>query len=324
MNATNSSILILGGSGFVGATLVRELLGRGHQVTLLNRGRAPIEGTHQLIADRTNLDELQAAARTVGKIDTVIDTSSYSGAHSASAWEVFAPLTRNWVHLSSAAVYVEKATGYPNETDQIGGSAVWGQYGVEKSEADQFLSDVAGEVPVTIFRPPYLYGPGNTVDRETFIWARTLRNRPVIVPGNGQTPIQFLHIEDLAHAMILALQAPPERLAIYNIADGETPTLLEWVRTTARAAGFEDPSILAGAAGSAYPARQYFPFRDSPLCLDIEAIKTRLDFRPRYSLAAGLRQTYATLDVESLKRKALATEVEDLILAKGDGASVLI
>lgn len=299
----------------MGINLVPALLGVGHEVTLLNRGNVPIKGTTQLIADRENPQQLSQAANAAGNFDVVIDTSAYTRAHTAAARAVFANRTRHWVHLGSAAVYKEKANGHPNEKDSIGGAAIWGEYGIQKSEADQFLIEQSAHIPITILRPPYLYGPHNSDDRETFVWARALQNRPVIVPGDGQTPIQFLHIDDLASAIILALQKRPEGTVVYNVAADERPTLAEWVAIAAEAGGFPDPGILAGAHAKAYRPRQYFPFRDYPCCVETDLIKTALGWRTRYSLAVGLRQTYAAQDVAALRIKRLDTRVEDQILA---------
>jgi nucleoside-diphosphate-sugar epimerase len=184
-------VLILGGSGFVGANLVPALLVMGHEVTVLNRGNIPIAGTRQLIANRENPQELQEAAKNAGGFDVTIDTSSYRRAHTIAATTAFASRTRHWIHLGTAAVYKEKEFGFPNETDAIGGAAVWAQYGVEKADADQFLIHRLGGTPVTILRPPYLYGPRNSEDRETFVWARMLQNRPVIVPARAERRFSF-------------------------------------------------------------------------------------------------------------------------------------
>jgi nucleoside-diphosphate-sugar epimerase len=309
------SSLILGGSGFVGVNLVSALLAKGHEVTLLNRGSVPIKGTRQLIANRENRDDMQKVASTIGEVDAVIDTSSFKRSHSALAWEVLAEATHHWIHLGTAAVYKEKETGHATESDAIGGSSAWGRYGVDKSEADLFLIEKAAETPVTIFRPPYLYGPCNSFDRETFVWARALQNRPVLVPGDGLTPMQFLHIADLSSAIVLATDNVPRRAAVYNIAGHERPAQAEWVRITAQAAELPNPSILAGKLACGYNPRYYFPFPDSPLCLETEQIKSKLGWHPLYSLRAGLRQTYATQDAESLKRKTLDVRVEERIAA---------
>ncbi len=315
MTEQGKSILVIGGSGFVGSGLIPALVAEGHDVAVLNRGNNPMQGTRQLVADRENAAQLQAVARTAGNFDAVIDTSAYNRNHTATAWSAFAKKTNHWIHLGSAAVYKETPGRHPNEKDPIGGAAIWAEYGVEKSEADQYLMENAGRVPVTILRPPYLYGPNNNNDRETFVWARALQDQPVIIPGDGRTPIQFLHIDDLSDIVKAALRKRPPGVAVYNVAADERPTLSEWVSTVAEVAGFPDPGILAGEHAKTYKPRQYFPFRDYPCCVEVGPVKTDLNWRARYSLAEGFRQTFGTQDKQALRTRTLDREVESRILA---------
>ena len=55
--------LVLGGSSFVGGRLVKRLLAKGDDVTILNRGRSGTaqEGVHQLTADRKDIDSMKQA-----------------------------------------------------------------------------------------------------------------------------------------------------------------------------------------------------------------------------------------------------------------------
>ncbi|MGB4100820.1 MAG: NAD-dependent epimerase/dehydratase family protein [Alphaproteobacteria bacterium] len=315
MTQKGKSILVIGGSGFVGSGLIPALVAEGYDIAVLNRGNTPMQGTRQLVADRESATQLQAAAQAVGNFDAVIDTSAYNRHHAATAWTAFSHKTNHWIHLGSAAVYKETLGRHPTEKDPIGGAAIWAEYGVEKSDVDQYLMDNAGRIPVTILRPPYLYGPNNNNDRETFVWARAMQDQPVIVPGNGRTPIQFLHIDDLSDIVKAALRKRPLGVAIYNVAADERPTLSEWVRTVAEVAGFPDPGILAGDHAKTYKPRQYFPFRDYPCCVETGLVKTELNWKARYSLAEGFRQTLGTQDQQSLRTRALNLDVERRILA---------
>ena len=63
------NILILGGSGFIGKTLSPTLLQKGYEVTLLNRGRHPITGTTQIIADRDSEESMTQACQSLPDFD---------------------------------------------------------------------------------------------------------------------------------------------------------------------------------------------------------------------------------------------------------------
>jgi nucleoside-diphosphate-sugar epimerase len=128
------------------------------------------------------------------------------------------------------------------------------------------------------------------------VWARVLQNRSVFVPGDGRTRIQFLHVEDLVSTFLRVIEKAPDTVAVFNVAGVDRPTLAEWVAATAQAAGFPDPTVLAGT--QPLEVRKDFPFFDAPLCVETSLIESVLGWRPRYSLAAGLKQTYAFLEMK--------------------------
>ena len=71
--------LVLGGSAFVGLRTVKELSARGHDVTVLNRGKTATElpaGVHQLIADRTDNESMEKALKGTSW-DVVYDISGF-------------------------------------------------------------------------------------------------------------------------------------------------------------------------------------------------------------------------------------------------------
>ena len=315
MKSSPKRILVIGGSGFIGETLIPNLLSDGNDVSVLNRGNRLMKGTHQITADRKNPIEVKTASESTGNFDVVIDTSSYNGQNTEIAWQSFSKKTEHWIHLGSAAVYKETPNRFPTEKDEIGGAPIWAEYGEEKSEAEQFLINHSSEVPVTILRPPYLYGPGNDNDRESFIWSRILVGRPILIPNNGKTQIQFLHVEDLSNAFKTVMYNPPKDIAIYNVAAIERPTLSEWVDVVAKIAGGTNSGILAETYADNYKPRQFFPFRDYPCCISVDLITLKLGWEPNYRLEEGFKQTFETYDLSFLKNKKLDTTVEDQILS---------
>ena len=308
-------VIVIGGSGFVGGALVPELLARGCEVAVINRGSRHVEHVENLVADRNDAAAMAGIARRIDAADAVIDTSCYTGGQAEIAWALLGRRVRRWVHLGSAAVYADTTQRPPREADPIGGADVWGQYGRDKSEADAFL--LAQDAPgLCILRPPYLYGPGNDNDRETFVWSRLLRGRPVVLPSNGTTPLQFLHVADLGRALTrAALEGFPDR--VYNIAGGPSVTAEEWVRLLARLVEVpeERAFVHAGSAAGTLQPRQYFPFRDYPCQVDDERIRAA-GWSPSFDLESGFRQTLASIEVRELAQRAIETSCEDSILER--------
>ena len=318
MNALETAnILIIGGSGFVGRAIATLLIQKGCLITLLNRGNALIPNTRQLLADRNNVEKMHEAALEGEKhYDAVIDTSALSGKQTRIAWDVFHEKTDRWIHLSSASVYKNKSNAH-KENDEIGGAEAWGDYGRNKSETDVFLLSQKEKPAITILRPPYIYGPGNNHDRETFIWSRVLRGSPVLIPGNGQTKIQFIHVQDVAEIVAYVLkQAPVSEPRVYNIGDEEEITLKDYVSKLAAISQSKDTGICVGKRDIGFNPRQYFPFRDYPCVVDVKKIRDELGWQPQFNFLNGFQQTFSSYEINFLKDRLIETAIEDEILKK--------
>jgi len=92
------SVLILGGSGFVGSALVPKLLEANIKTSLLNRGTRSIPGTHQFNGDRNNL---VAPPGLDSRYDAIIDTSCYTLKQARLAYELLGTRAALWINLSS-------------------------------------------------------------------------------------------------------------------------------------------------------------------------------------------------------------------------------
>jgi nucleoside-diphosphate-sugar epimerase len=303
--------LVLGGSGFIGSFLVPELLGSGHSVTLANRGRTPIPGTEQLVIDRNQPWPGHTTRKTY---DVVIDTSGYNGPQVTYARSAMRGRVGRWIHVSSGATYKETPGRAPSESDPIGGARIWGSYGIEKSDADAFLLNCRDGIPTVILRPPYLYGPRNDNDRETFVFARALTGRPVVVPGRGDTALQFLHAGDLAAQFVISAQSSSTGTEVFNVAGPEVVTALEWVNMLAEITETSIEVLFGEKIAPDLPPRSYFPFRDAPCILDIGKYQAQEFGGPTRPMKQGFQATFASYPRSDLLRMSPATDAEITIL----------
>jgi len=253
-------------------------------------------------------------SRQAATFDVVIDTSGYTRQQVETAYSVFGGRTKKWIHLSSAAVYRENPDRLPNEHDAIGGAAIWSRYGTDKSEADEFLI-CKSKCPLVVLRPPYLYGPSNANDRETFVWSRVLSGRPVIVPGDGSARMQFLHIQDLANIIAHLVEADSGKQAIYNVAEPETMNAQTWVERVAAVTGIVPDTLSGELHASGIAAREYFPFRDYPCALDVARFLQDLDWTFQFNFDDGIRSTFQSYNPEVLKQLSPSSDRELSILA---------
>lgn len=257
-------VLIIGGSRFVGPYLVAQLIGRGHSVTVFNRGKISTgypQGVRFVSGDRNlgfNIKE---------KYDAVIDTCAYYGYQTE---RVLREIKFDFlVHFSTAAVY-KKSEVFPLTEDfAIGEWALWGDYNRGKVECELELQKSG--VPFASLRPVYILGPRNYVNREHFIYSRIKEEKPIVLPGNGQALMQFVYAEDVARALVLLAE---ERAGgVFNCSADEAITLVGLVREMARLTG-KEPIIHYNpyADGLNWNSRE-FPFANENFIASNEKIK---------------------------------------------------
>lgn len=263
------NILVLGGTRFVGRAIV-DRLAEGHDVTMLNRGTRPLprDDVNLLVADRADREGTAAVLR--DPYDVVVDVSGTEPAMFPGVLTALrhSPSSR-YVFISSAAVYDREETPPPFREDQEPvGDAIWGEYGVDKSACERLLQEAFPD-RLTVLRPPYVYGPHNADQREQFLWARMLSGRPVYMPGDGSTRVQFLRADVLAEIVLAACEGTLPA-GVYNTGERATYSFREYVELLGDVADvrpelveIHDPDI---------PARDYFPFRDAELTLDVSKL----------------------------------------------------
>ena len=286
-------ILVMGGSGFVGHAIVRALLKEGHSLSVLNRGRRPVPGTHQLIADRNVPAELAGALDTQS-FDAIVDTNCYTGRQARDIIATVAERVPRALVISSAAVYADAAAYPPREAEPTGGGSAWASYGQDKTDVEHGYLDGAFS-SVVAFRPPYICGPNNDLDRETWFFRRILAQRPVLVPGAGSVEYQFIHEDDLGAAVALWLRNPPPGQAVYNLADPQRVTSADLARLLADAAGRMVDVRLVGTASGSAKARDWFPFRDVHCAVDPTAFAERFGWAPTFDLTERFSQIFREL-----------------------------
>lgn len=310
------NVLVIGGSYFVGRAVVDGFLHDDHNVTVLNRGTRAVEGVEQLVADRDIPEQVGRALRD-RSFDWVVDTSCYTGVQSRIAFNALKERFGHWVQLSTSAVYVENGTIPMDEKHPTGRSREWGDYGEFKWHADDYLLKEAREVQfsLTIIRPPYIYGPGNNNEREQFFWSRLLRGRPVLLPGSGQTPIQFLHAEDLYGFIRLAL-THPDRSSVqaFNLANRKAITFKALIELLAEVAGTIATTLPVPYQMLGLKPRDFFPFRDFPFVLAVNKAENLLNWKPRFDLRTGFAQTFASYPPGWLENSPIDTTIEDRIV----------
>ncbi len=206
-------ILMLGGTGFIGPHLVHAALARGHQVSMLNRGRrtpnqnaGDFAKVEALRGDRSQPD---AYASLAGKSwDVVIDTAN-SVPWTRQAVAALKGATGRFLYVSSTGAFWPYRTVNIPEDGPVLLTDTPPQdppsFGVMKALSENAAREGFPNGHLVV-RPGYIVGPGDTSDRFTYWPVRVARGGEILVPGKKSDPVQYVDVRDLAAWMVRLIE----------------------------------------------------------------------------------------------------------------------
>lgn len=321
-------ILVTGGTGFLGKHLVRGLLGAGHRVRLMGRGmgdagvRALLEaGAVPVKADLRDHAAVSEACRGAEVVFHVGALSAPWGKRE----EFFATNlggTRSVVagcrlHGVRRIVYVSSPSVVFDGHDHInlGDDAPYPRhfasvYSLTKKLGEDVVNNSSADLETVILRPKAMFGPGDVALLPRLITAARRGRLPQI--GDGRNLVDLTYVDNVAHALMLAIDAPRAVGKTYTITNDEHPNLWQVIRSTLERLGLSTnlrrvPLPVALAATGAMEAIATMTGREPTLTrystailartqtYDISAAKRDLGYAPVVSFAEGMERTLAEL-----------------------------
>lgn len=209
------------------------------------------------------------------------------------------------VHLAAAAARQERPPAFLLLSSLAASQPQLSDYAASKRAGERALSAHSG-LDWTIVRPPAVYGPG---DVELRPMLRLLRRGFAVIPGNARQRLAFLHVDDLAAAILRWLEEPARcRQRRFSIDDG-TPGGYDWPAIAAAAGGLGKCrmvippwalrlvarlnlllSRLCGRAPMLTPGKVRELLHDCWVGGD-NSYGAVTGWRPRHNLASGIEQT---------------------------------
>ena len=250
MSKACSRVLVTGGAGFIGSHLVDRLLNERFEVTVidnLDTGRLKNIAHHQ---DNKNFHFIKGDIRDFTLVkETMKDADAvfHEAALASVTLSVKSPLLTNdinvtgtlnllkassdlhikrFIYASSAAVYGD--TPSPQKKEDMTPNPT-SPYGVSKLAAENYVKlfhKVYGLETVSL-RYFNVYGPRQRFDIQsayggaiTIFTNRLLKNMPPIIYGDGEQTRDFIYIQDVVEANMLALKSKNAAGEVFNIATG--------------------------------------------------------------------------------------------------------
>ena len=303
-------ILVMGGNQFVGKEVAKKLLEKNYKVYVLNRGiRKNLDNVIFLKADRKNISEMENILKNI-EIDVIIDISAYTEEQVEILQRVMKNKFKQYILISSASIYTDITESPAKEDDPTGENLAWGDYAKNKylAEIRTIENSRLYNFKYTIFRPFYIYGIGNNLDRENYFFSRIKYNLPIYIPSKNNT-IQFGYVEDLASVIENSMENSDFYNQTFNISGNEYVTMSEFSEICGKVMSKKAIIKYINTEEKKIKARDWFPFREVNLFGDISKLENT-GFRNMYSLVQGLEKTYKYNDENDLIDKPVLNKLE--------------
>lgn len=327
-------VLIIGGTGLISTGITLQLLARGDDLTLLNRGSRPLpfEGPiRSLQADRRDFARFEALMAEEGLWDCVIDMVCYQPDEAESAVRAFRGRTKQYIFCSTVDVYTKPAARYPIREDADRRPKPSFPYAYAKGLCEEtfWAAYARGDLPITVIRPAQTYGEGgrlvHTLGFETYFLDRIRRGMPIVVHGDGTGLWSVCHREDVARAFVGAVGNEHALGRAYTVAGQEWLTWNRYYEGLAEAMRVPCPRLVhipTEVLGRWMPQKALWCVENFSYIniFDTTAAERDLGFRYTIPWVEGARRTIEWLAQNGQIERAEDYPFYDRLIEAWDGA----
>lgn len=300
------TVAVTGGAGFIGSEFVRQAVGRGYTVTVIDKltyagdlerlkevkgkigfYKTDIADEKRILAALKHIrpDVVVNFAAETHVDRSILDAASSINTNVAGTQSLIEACRQlkvaRFVHLSTDEVYGDITNGQFHETTPLNPSS---PYSAGKAAADMIIKAYQRtyRFPVIIVRPCNNYGPWQYPEKfMPVIIYKALKNQKVPVYGQGLNVREWLYVTDCADA-VLAIMEKGREGEIYNIGSNNEQRNIDVVKKVLSA--LNKPETLIEFV-------QDRPGHDFRYSLNFQKIQKELGWRPRVNFDDGIRQT---------------------------------
>jgi UDP-glucose 4-epimerase len=307
-------ILVTGGAGFIGSAVVRELLGKGYRVRVVDNMSKPSSRVPEDVEFiRADLADPKAARDTFHGVRACINLAARIGGigyfhklpatilsennciYSSTFEAAVEHRLERMIFVSSSMVF-ESAIRFPSREDELlSMPPPFTAYGFSKLVGEWYgraFFDQHG-LRYTICRPFNAIGPDEEAGDEVgeahvipdLVKKVLSGQHPLELLGDGQQTRCFTHVRDIARGIVMALESDKAVNEDFNLGTADEITMLELARRIHGLCAPERPFEVTYVPGFSSDIRRRVP--------DGSKAKRLLGWEPRISLDDGLREVVA-------------------------------
>lgn len=297
------SILVTGGAGFIGSHLVGRLIGMGYKVVVVDDLST---GKKENINKKSKFYKVDILSQKIKEIfrkekpEIVYHLAAKINVRES----VKKPIENAKTNILGSLNILENCQKFKVKKIIFAstGGAIYGEtkiiptpetypenplspYGIEKFAIEKYLNyyhKVFG-LPYVSLRLANVYGPRQNSKGEAGVIAifidKMLRGKQPIIYGTGKQKRDFVFVDDVAEAFLLAMKS--EKSGIYNIGTGKETSINEIFDKI--------KEILSAEGKKVYQKAKLGDLKRS--CLNISKAKKELKWQPKYNLEKGLKET---------------------------------
>ncbi|SEG98094.1 Nucleoside-diphosphate-sugar epimerase [Nonomuraea solani] len=211
-------VVVIGGSGHIGTYLIPRLVGAGHDVVNVSRGKREPYSPHgawqrvtTVTADRESEETDGTFGRRIAELqgDAVIDLICFQESSARSLAAALTGRVRHFLHCGTIWIHGPSAE-VPTTEDRPRGPI--DEYGRQKAAIERFLLDLAHRegFPATLIHPGHITGPGwvpvNPAGNVNPAVYQTLADgAELALPNLGMETVHHVHADDVARLFMDAL-----------------------------------------------------------------------------------------------------------------------
>lgn len=298
-------VIITGGCGFIGSHIAEKCIEKNYEVVVIDNLRSgylsniehlkeikliqkSIENREDIFNEFKDCDFVFNLAAMISVPESLIKPFECVNINVVGLLNILEAAKefniKKVVHSSSAAVYGDDPE-MPKKTDML--PRPKSPYAVTKLDGEYYLrlyTDNFG-LKTTSLRYFNVFGPKQDPKSAyaaaipIFIY-NALKNNDIIVYGDGEQTRDFVYIDDVVNANLLAAENP-EAIGVYNVANGRTISINELAKKIIELTGSKSKIV--------YKETRAGDIKHS--MADITTTKKELNFKPSTELNIGLEKT---------------------------------